>query len=58
MQKRLLTDRLTGISNRDAIVRRIEERIIQKRRASDSRPFAVLFLDFNGFKAINDNYGR
>lgn len=58
MQKRLLTDRLTGISNRDAIVRRIEERIIQKRRASDSRPFAVLFLDFNGFKAINDNYGH
>lgn len=58
MQQRLLTDRLTGISNREAIVRRIEDRILQKRRASDPRPFAVLFLDFNGFKAINDRFGH
>ncbi len=58
MQKRLLTDRLTGIPNREAVVRRIEDRIIEHRRRGDSHPFAVLFVDLNGFKAINDRWGH
>ena len=58
MQQRLLTDRLTGIPNREALVRRIEERIIQQRRRGDSQPFAVLFVDLNGFKHINDKLGH
>ncbi|HSW08107.1 diguanylate cyclase domain-containing protein [Aquabacterium sp.] len=58
MQQRLLTDRLTGLSNREAALRRIDERIAQHRRRGDRRPFAVMFVDFNRFKAINDQYGH
>lgn len=58
MQARLLTDQLTGLSNRTAVIRRIEERILQHRRRGDSRPFVVLFVDFNRFKQINDAYGH
>ena len=58
MQAKLFTDRLTGISNREAMIRRIEDRIILQRRSGDSRPFAVLFIDLNGFKQINDRFGH
>jgi diguanylate cyclase (GGDEF)-like protein len=58
MQSRLLTDQLTGLSNREAVLRRIEERILQHRRRGDARPFAVLFADFNRFKQINDRFGH
>jgi diguanylate cyclase (GGDEF)-like protein len=58
MQTRLYTDRLTGISNREAMARRIEERIIRQRRNGDRHPFAVLFVDLNAFKQINDQFGH
>ncbi len=58
MQKQLLTDRLTGIANRESIVRRIEDRIVRQRRRGDSRPFAVLFVDLNKFKQVNDRFGH
>lgn len=58
MQERLLTDQLTGLQNREAVIRGIEDRIVQRRRRSDPRPFAVLFADFNRFKQINDRYGH
>ncbi len=58
MQTQLFTDRLTGIANREAMVRRIEDRIIRQRRSGDNHPFAVLFIDLNGFKRINDQLGH
>ncbi len=58
MQRRLLTDHLTGLANREAVMRRMEERIVQHRRRGDGRPFAVLFADLNRFKQINDQYGH
>lgn len=58
MQQRLLTDQLTGLSNRTAVLRRIEERILQHRRRGDTHPFAVMFVDFNRFKQINDRHGH
>lgn len=58
MQQRLLTDALTGLSNREAVLRRLEDRIHTHRRRGDHRPFAVMFADFNRFKQINDRFGH
>jgi len=58
MQRRLLTDPLTGLANREALIRRVEDRIVQQRRRGDPRPFAVLFVDINRFKTINDEFGH
>ena len=58
MQRRLLTDPLTGLANREALIRRAEDRIVQQRRRGDPRPFALLFIDINHFKMINDEFGH
>lgn len=58
MQKRLLTDQLTGLSNRGAILRRIEDRILQQRRRGDRWPFAVMFVDLARIKEINKRFGH
>ena len=58
MQRRLLTDPLTGLANREALIRRVEDRIVQQRRRGDPRPFGVLFVDINNFKTINDEFGH
>ena len=58
MQRRLLTDPLTGLANREALIRRVEDRIVQQRRRGDPRPFGVLFVDINHFKKINDEFGH
>jgi diguanylate cyclase (GGDEF)-like protein len=58
MQHRLMTDRLTGVANREALLRRIEEKLFNRRRNSDSSPFALLFVDVDHFKNINDQYGH
>jgi diguanylate cyclase (GGDEF)-like protein len=58
MQRRLLTDPLTGLANREALIRSVEDRIVQQRRRGDPRPFGVLFVDINHFKKINDEFGH
>lgn len=58
MQRRLLTDQLTGLSNRSAILRRIEDRILQQRRRGDRWPFAVMFVDLERVKEVNKRFGH
>ncbi len=59
MQHHLRTDRLTGLVNRGAFVRELERRIAQ-RQASGRKGdgFAVLFVDLNRFKQVNDALGH
>ncbi len=58
MQQALSTDVLTGLVNRDALLRSITARIEQHRRAADTHGFAVLFIDLDNFKQINDRFGH
>jgi diguanylate cyclase (GGDEF)-like protein len=58
MQQALSTDVLTGLVNRDALLRSISARIEQHRRAADTHGFAVLFIDLDNFKQINDQFGH
>ena len=51
-----LHDNLTRLPNRVLLGDRIEQAIHKATR--EKRPFAVLFFDLDGFKAINDVYGH
>jgi diguanylate cyclase (GGDEF)-like protein len=51
-----LTDPLTSIANRRALLARAEHEIARHRRAG--RPFALVMLDLDGFKALNDRFGH
>jgi diguanylate cyclase (GGDEF)-like protein len=48
-------DALTGLSNRLVFRERIEEAIARHRRGV---PFAILYLDLDHFKAVNDTLGH
>ncbi|MCG8454385.1 MAG: sensor domain-containing diguanylate cyclase [Spirochaetales bacterium] len=49
-------DALTGLPNRVQIMSRLKQEIYRCRRYKQA--LAVLFIDLDGFKAINDNYGH
>jgi diguanylate cyclase (GGDEF)-like protein len=51
-----LYDALTGLPNRAHFLARLEEVCAAHEGTSDG--FAVLFLDLDGFKAINDTHGH
>jgi Amt family ammonium transporter len=57
LRHRLLHDPLTGLPNRVFFSERVAQALDRMRRERGYR-FAVLFLDFDDFKLINDNLGH
>ncbi|MBI1190367.1 MAG: EAL domain-containing protein [Tepidisphaera sp.] len=52
-----LTDKLTGLANREALVARLGASVDRAREDRSFR-FAVLFIDFDRFKLVNDSMGH
>jgi len=50
------TDQATGLPNLRAAFRRLESELVRASRRSDS--LAVLFIDMDGLKPVNDSYGH
>jgi len=51
-----LMDDLTGVGNRRHLLQRLTEECARSERSN--QPFALLVIDLDGFKAINDTHGH
>ncbi len=56
MAKLAHTDPLTGLSNRRHLFERLESEFARAQRYR--RPFCLLYIDMDGFKAVNDQFGH
>lgn len=56
VQQLVITDPLTGLANYRRLLEALESEI--KRCARSGRPFALLLLDLDGLKKVNDTYGH
>ena len=56
LQALLLRDVLTGLPNRRALMASLPDAL--HRSARSRKPCALLFLDLDGFKAVNDHHGH
>ena len=52
LRHQALTDQLTGLPNRRAVLEEVE------RLLADRAPFSLLYLDLDGFKVVNDSLGH
>ncbi|MFN4065674.1 MAG: EAL domain-containing protein [Thermosynechococcus sp.] len=57
MEDRLIHDALTGLPNRTLLQERLQHCWRQYQRHRD-RPFAVIFIDIDRFKRVNDSLGH
>jgi two-component system cell cycle response regulator len=56
ISKKAYTDTITGLANRRALDEHLESELINARRTNS--PFAVIMMDLDGFKSVNDTYGH
>jgi len=56
LEHRAMHDALTGLPNRALLLDRMDQALARRRRSG--RSCALLFLDLDRFKAINDTYGH
>lgn len=56
VQYQALTDRLTGLPTRTLLTDRLDQAVRRSDRAAGR--VAVLFIDLDGFKAVNDRFGH
>ena len=56
ISKKAYTDTITGLANRRALDEHLEAEIINSRRTNSM--FAVIMMDLDGFKSVNDTYGH
>lgn len=57
LEHNALHDQLTGLPNRVYFERQLEQAIAHAQASGDCH-FAVLFLDLDGFKLVNDSFGH
>ncbi len=51
-------DFLTGLANRGRFMDRLAARMTHHRRRTDEDSFAVIYMDIDGFKTVNDQLGH
>ena len=56
MERQAATDGLTGVPNRRSLDRLLQAQLAMAER--EGRPFSVLMLDLDHFKAVNDTHGH
>lgn len=56
VSQKAYTDTITGLANRRALDEHLEAEIVNARRTNSS--FAVIMMDLDGFKSVNDTYGH
>jgi diguanylate cyclase (GGDEF)-like protein len=58
IQQHVAVDVLTGLPTRAAFIDRVWDSMQYARRFNEDLLFAVLFIDLDGFKAVNDGFGH
>jgi diguanylate cyclase (GGDEF)-like protein len=56
VSRQAYNDAVTGLPNRRALDERLEQEVANARRTGNT--FAVIMMDLDGFKSVNDTYGH